>query len=59
MNMNGMDAGGARGQTPGGHVGEGDPGMRVFKPPGCCAGDPSIAIVGARSRGGAVYGKRH
>ncbi len=40
MNMNGMDAGGARGQTPGGHVGEGDPGMRVFKPPDAAPGTP-------------------
>jgi hypothetical protein len=27
MTMNGMDAGGAQGQTPGGNMGEGDPGM--------------------------------
>ena len=58
MNMNGMDAGGARGQTPDGHMGGGDPDMRVFKPPDA-APDPSIAIVGAGSRGGAVHGKRH
>jgi hypothetical protein len=38
--MNGMDAGGARGQTPGGHMGEGDPGMRVFKPPDAAPGTP-------------------
>jgi hypothetical protein len=27
MTMNGMDAGSAQGQTPGGNMGEGDPGM--------------------------------
>jgi hypothetical protein len=38
MNMSGMDAGGARGQTPGGHMGEGDPGMPAIKPPDVAPG---------------------
>jgi hypothetical protein len=40
MNMNGMDAGGAPRQTPGGHMGEGDPGMPTFKPPDAAPGTP-------------------
>src|SRR3712207_3784253 len=38
--MNGMDAGGARGQTPGEHTREGDPGMPAFKPSDAEPGTP-------------------
>jgi hypothetical protein len=54
--MNGMDAGGAPRQTPGGHMGEGDPGMPTFKPPDAAPGTPPSLMVGAGGRGGAVYG---
>jgi subtilisin family serine protease len=40
MTMNERDAGGAQGQMPGGNMGEGDPGMPVFKPSDAAPGTP-------------------
>ncbi len=38
--MDGMDAGGTRGQTPGSQMGEGDPGMPMVKPSNAAPGTP-------------------